>query len=88
LGCALVTGRQVENFQETVERLEAAGAILLVENTDGLAAAIGGLLADPSRRAAQAERGLAAAEAQAGVLAGIADALDPLFAEAEKRRYR
>lgn len=86
LGCAVVTGSEVVNFQETVERLREAGGILLVEDTDGLARAVGGLLADPSRRALQAERALAAAEAQAGALPGIADALEPLFEEAERRR--
>ncbi|SMF54371.1 3-deoxy-D-manno-octulosonic-acid transferase [Tistlia consotensis] len=85
LGCAVVSGRQVVNFQETVDRLEAAGGILLVEDTNGLAAAVGALLADPHRRQAQAEQGLAAAEAQAGALAEIVEALDPLFAEAERR---
>lgn len=85
LGCAVVTGWQMMNFLETVERLQAAGAIQLVDNTDRLAAVVGGLLADPSRRAVQAERGLAAAEAQAGALAAIVEALDPLFAEADER---
>src|SRR5690606_18825986 len=63
LGCAVVTGRQVVNFQETVDRLEAVGGILLVDDTEGLASAIGGLLSDPHRRAAQAEQASAAAEA-------------------------
>lgn len=85
LDCAVVSGRHVGSFQETVDSLEAAGGLLLVEDTDALAAAVGGLLADPHRRAHQAEEALKVAERQAAALADIVDALDPLFAEAERR---
>ncbi len=86
LGCAVVSGRQTENFQETVDSLVAAGGLQLVDDTDGLAAAVGQLLAEPTRRVAQSDRALAVADTQAAALTRIVDSLDPLFAEAEADR--
>jgi 3-deoxy-D-manno-octulosonic-acid transferase len=74
-GCPLWMGPSTYNFAEAAEGAEAAGAATRAAD---LAGAIDGalhLLADPTRRRAQAQRALAFASAHRGAAARIADSV-------------
>jgi 3-deoxy-D-manno-octulosonic-acid transferase len=72
LGCAVVSGRRVENFAALYEALAAAGGVSLVADEAGLAPAVGALLADEARRRRQAEAAAAVAAAGDAVAERVA----------------
>ncbi|MFO1058987.1 MAG: glycosyltransferase N-terminal domain-containing protein [Dongiaceae bacterium] len=72
LGCAVVSGRRVENFAALYEALAAAGGVTLVEDEAGLAQAVGRLLADEALRRRQAEAAAAVAAAGDAVAERVA----------------
>lgn len=71
LGCAIVHGPHMMNFEDVVARLQVADAALRVADGDALADAVAALLADPAER----QRLAAAAESFAAAEAGAADAV-------------
>ncbi len=54
LGCAMITGRHVDNFKEIASLLQREGALLEVSDTSVLASLIADLLHDRNRRDAMA----------------------------------
>jgi 3-deoxy-D-manno-octulosonic-acid transferase len=83
LGCAIVSGRQVDNFVPLYQALEAAGGVTFVEDEAGLARAVERLLTDAALRqrqaaaaAAVAAAGDAAAERVAGRLLALLERRD------------
>ena len=78
LGRAVLAGPHMENFRAVAAALEEAGALRRFAK-HGLGSAVGALLADPPARAALATAAARAAEAEAGVLARVTAALDPLL---------
>ena len=82
-------GKQMMNFDDVCERLNAAGAAVRVANADGLRAAVARLIADGGERARLAEAARALVEREAHVLdavtAEIEAFLKPLFEERAAR---
>ncbi|MBI3514292.1 MAG: 3-deoxy-D-manno-octulosonic acid transferase [Proteobacteria bacterium] len=79
LGCAVVLGPHVGNFAEIVAELAAAGAIVALDDEDGLIAAVDRLLADAPQRRAMAAAAQRYAEAEGDVVARIAAELEPVL---------
>jgi 3-deoxy-D-manno-octulosonic-acid transferase len=79
LGCAVATGPEVQNFADPVAVLEQAGALTCVGDADALAHWVEAMLADPTRRAAMAEAGLAAASRFADLPRQVAELLTGLL---------
>jgi 3-deoxy-D-manno-octulosonic-acid transferase len=79
LGAAVLAGPHVANFAAIYGDLSAAGALVTVEDADGLAAAVGALLDDPAAAAAAAEAAAAVADRHAGALARTVARLAPLL---------
>jgi 3-deoxy-D-manno-octulosonic-acid transferase len=75
LGCAVVSGPTVANFQDIFERMTKAGAVTIAEEP-ALASAIDRLFADPQASGRRAEA-FALAEAE-GILERILAALEPV----------
>ncbi|MGH8062607.1 MAG: lipid IV(A) 3-deoxy-D-manno-octulosonic acid transferase [Pseudoxanthomonas sp.] len=69
VGTAMVTGPHLHNFVEISRRLKEAGALVIADDTDGIAQALGELLADPQARDKMAEAGRALVEQGRGALA-------------------
>ena len=82
LGCAVLAGRHVHNFQSVTEDLVQAGAATLVEAPSQLAEVVGGLLADPGRVARMGEAGRRFAASQGDVLPRAVAALEAWLAPA------
>ena len=79
LGCAIAAGPEVQNFADPVAVLQAAGALACVSNTDTLAQWVEAMLADPARRAAMAEAGIAASSRFADLPRQVAELLTSLL---------
>lgn len=80
LGCAIVTGPHVFNFQETFNSMRRDGALALVRNERDLSASIVRLLRDPLTRQEMASHARAWADAGSQkVLNDTIDALKPLL---------
>jgi 3-deoxy-D-manno-octulosonic-acid transferase len=79
LGCPVLFGPYMANFAQSAAALLQAGAAGQVADGGALAAAVAELLANPAARARMAERGLAAAAGDAGVLHATLTALAPLL---------
>ncbi|MDP6517899.1 MAG: 3-deoxy-D-manno-octulosonic acid transferase [Alphaproteobacteria bacterium] len=79
LGCAVIHGPSMYNFDEVVADLAAAGAARSIAEAGGLAVAVGALLAAPDARDALARAQRAVAETKAGVLDDVVAALAPLI---------
>lgn len=81
LGAAVLFGPHMTSFSEMAPAMTACGAAEMVADEDGLAEAVGNLLADPallsSRRAAAATW----ADSQAHVLDAVLDALAPFLGD-------
>jgi 3-deoxy-D-manno-octulosonic-acid transferase len=77
LGCAVVSGPQVANFQDIFDRMAKAEAVAIATEAD-LGVTIDRLLSDP-RPAGQRARMFAEAEAT-GILERVLSALDPVVA--------
>lgn len=81
LGCAIVTGPHLFNFEEIYAGMRRAGGSALVRNGRDLAASLLRLLSDPMTREGMAESAQAwSEEAAAAVLADVLDAIEPLVA--------
>ena len=74
-GIPVITGPHLDNFTQEARLLDEAGALVVLEGQEHLAAALGQLGADPERRAAMGEAGQRATEAQQGAAAKTLDAL-------------
>ena len=72
LGCAVAAGPWMQNQAAAVAALRAAGAYAEVADAAALAGFVGGMLADPARRAAGGAAGAAAVLRDAGLPAVLA----------------
>ncbi|MDO4682913.1 MAG: 3-deoxy-D-manno-octulosonic acid transferase [Lautropia sp.] len=80
-GCPVVLGPSVYNFQQAAEASILFSASIQVQNPrDAIPAALG-LAADPGRRGAMSEAGVAFAQAHRGALERTMEALGPLLVE-------
>jgi 3-deoxy-D-manno-octulosonic-acid transferase len=79
LGAAVLAGPHVANFAAIYGDLSAAGALVTVEDADGLASAVGALLDDPAAAAAAADAAAAVADRHAGALGRTVERLAPLL---------
>ncbi len=84
LDCAIVHGPHMHNFRAIVAELDAAGASEEVADAGALAEAVGGLLGDPSRRAARARAAARVASAHRDVLDAVAERLAPYLPAAPR----
>ncbi len=88
IGAAVLFGPAMDNFPDMAPRMVAAGAAIQVADGDGLAEALGWLLADPARTARMKQAAARWAEAEADVLDAVEAALAPALAAVEKRHAR
>jgi 3-deoxy-D-manno-octulosonic-acid transferase len=77
LDCALLSGPGTGNFIRLCDEMESAGALRRVAAAADLSRAVGDLLADRAERARMAAAAQSYAEAQAGVLDALLEALTP-----------
>ena len=75
LGCPILFGPHMWNFEEPVARLLAGGGALQIEDAGALAPAIGNMLSKPARARALAEAAAAASASHAGLPDRVAEAL-------------
>ena len=80
LGTAIVSGRNVQNFRESYQKLLKAGGVGLVADADALVNAIGKLLTDKPRRTAMADAALTTVSTMQGALLRTRQALEPHIA--------
>jgi len=76
LGCAILHGPHMANFEEIVERMTAAGASQMITDEKTLCNTVERLLADEGERATLAENASRFAEAEAGVLDAVCAEVD------------
>lgn len=76
VGTAMVTGPHLHNFVEISRRLREAGALLVADDADGVAQALGELLADPQARDRSSAAGRALVEQGRGALARTLQMID------------
>lgn len=74
-GVPVVMGPSFENFRDVVGKMQAAEAIRIVEDFDGLAAALQALLSRPAEARAMGERGRRVFEQEGGATARSIEAL-------------
>jgi len=74
-GVPVVMGPSFENFREIVAKMQAADGIRIVQDEDGLEAAMVELLTDREAARAMGERGRAVFEAQSGATGRAVEAL-------------
>jgi len=79
LGCAIVYGPHMKNFEDISIRLEKANAAIQVLNTEGLIVATQGLLKDISQREMMAAAAKAFAANEVGVLDAVITELKPFI---------
>ncbi len=79
LGCALIHGPHMANFEDIARTLAAGDAALVVNGEAGLAAALERLLGDGAERKRMAEAARALAQAEAGVLDAVMAELSPFL---------
>ncbi|MGV8941797.1 MAG: lipid IV(A) 3-deoxy-D-manno-octulosonic acid transferase [Lysobacter sp.] len=78
-GTAIVTGPYLHNFIEISRQLDAAGALRIGADADGVAAALEALLADPQLRTDMTEAGRTLVETGRGALAQTMALLQPML---------
>jgi 3-deoxy-D-manno-octulosonic-acid transferase len=81
LDCAILAGPHTANFARLAAEMTAAGALRAVGGPAALTAAVADLQAQPAERQALAAAARRYAEAQAGVLERVMEALAPLLQE-------
>ncbi|WP_376767961.1 lipid IV(A) 3-deoxy-D-manno-octulosonic acid transferase [Jiella pacifica] len=79
LSTGILTGRYVQNFRDSYQRLLRNGGARLVRDTDTLAAQLDGLLLDPMQRMAMAGAALRSVDEMRGALERTLAALDPFL---------
>ncbi len=87
-GVALLTGPHMENFTEIAADFRTHGAVETVERPEGLAEAVGWLLADAERRGALGARGRERSELRRGATARAAAKIRELYDEGLPRPGR
>lgn len=75
LGCAIAVGPRAQNFDEDVQRLQAAGALAQVADDTGLGDWLERMLTRPDARQAMADAALAQADEAAGLAERLATRL-------------
>jgi 3-deoxy-D-manno-octulosonic-acid transferase len=80
LGTAIVSGRNVQNFRESYQKLLKSGGAGLVADANALVNAIGRLLTDKPRRDTMAEAALKTVNTMQGALLRTRQALEPHIA--------
>jgi 3-deoxy-D-manno-octulosonic-acid transferase len=75
LGCAVAVGPHVQNFEEPVAVLEAAGALTRVADAEALAEWVGLLLGDAGQRRMMGDAGIAAARKHGDLPRHVAELL-------------
>ncbi|MDO8607762.1 MAG: 3-deoxy-D-manno-octulosonic acid transferase [Phaeospirillum sp.] len=88
IGAAILFGPAMDNFPDMAPRMIEAGAALRVADGDGLTEALEKLLAQPDRVARMKQAALRWAEAEAGVLDAVEQALAPTLTVLEGRHAR
>ena len=76
VGTAMVTGPHLHNFVEISRRLREAGALVVADDADGIAQALGELLADPQARDRISGAGRMLVEQGRGALARTLQMID------------
>lgn len=79
-GLPIITGRHTSNFRKVVQLLEEAGALVVVSDGKGLAAAVAALLADPALRRARGAGAKQVVERHRGALGKAMGLLETLAA--------
>ncbi|MBP0614199.1 lipid IV(A) 3-deoxy-D-manno-octulosonic acid transferase [Jiella sp. KSK16Y-1] len=79
LATGILSGRYVQNFRDTYQRLLKNGGARLVRDADTLAAQVDGLLVDPMQRMAMAGAALRSIDEMRGALGRTLIALDPFL---------
>ncbi len=79
LDCAILFGPAMDNFAEMAARLTSAGAAAVVADEAALADAVARLLTDAPAREAMAGAARAVAQAEAGVLDAVVEAIRPFI---------
>lgn len=77
LGAAVLSGRNVQNFRESYQKLAAAGAARFVRDKEVLAGAVNFLLTNDKERRAMIEAGRRTVDEMRGALATTLQALEP-----------
>jgi 3-deoxy-D-manno-octulosonic-acid transferase len=77
-------GPHTENFRDSAELLESAGAAIAVEDAVELEAEIGRLLGDPALRAKMGEAGSTAVVARRGALAQTLGLMERVLERADR----
>ncbi|WP_268935219.1 lipid IV(A) 3-deoxy-D-manno-octulosonic acid transferase [Pararhizobium mangrovi] len=80
LGCAVLTGRNVQNFRETYRALVEAGGAKIVRDEAMLAEGVAYLLANPAERTAMARAGRVSVDTMRGALQRTLSVLEPHLA--------
>ena len=86
LGLPVVTGPHVFNAQEIADLFIERGACRMVDDADGLAAAVGDLLADPAAAEVMGGLGRDVVQRNRGALKRLLQLLDPLLDAETGRR--
>jgi 3-deoxy-D-manno-octulosonic-acid transferase len=79
LQSAILSGRNVQNFRESYQRLIKNGAAKLVRDRDMLAGAVNYLFNNPDERRVMIEAGVKTVEDMRGALARTMTALEPFI---------
>ncbi len=80
VGAPILTGPHNFNAEDIFLKLQEAGAVERVADPQALGQAVADLLADPERRHAMGQRGLAVVEGNRGAVARLLDLMEPLLA--------
>ncbi len=81
LGCAVLFGPHVDNFNEVFNELAAAKAAARVNDAEALARAVHYLLSDPARMRRMGRAGAETVEKLGGAARGIIAAVEPFLAQ-------
>lgn len=82
LGTVVLHGPHMTNFDKITRDMAAHGCAIEVADETALASALADLLADPAKRHAMAEAGLAYVDAEAGVVDRVAERIGRLLVDA------
>ena len=77
LGCAVLSGSNVQNFREAYQRLARRGSARMVRDTEMLAKGVHYLLINDEARRNMIEAGIAAVQEMRGALTATVKALEP-----------